>query len=205
MKSWNSAFNAQSSRVIIAVVHVGTVKIYVAAVKALIGKEKRKDRMKLSLPPKLVEKVVLGPSYFASENFHSKSTNMMGIDLRGNMSNFITNGCWQLCTLNCINLFSFFYLKKNTLVCFHKQFAQLLSRPKRQRMRQSPTTMEASKQAGWQCGNDLPFFLKVGHFLRIEMGVKNACFFLPLSNWLASCFHLISRTFGVIHSESMTL
>jgi hypothetical protein len=35
MKCWNSAFNAQGSRVIIVVVQVGPVKIYVAAVEAL--------------------------------------------------------------------------------------------------------------------------------------------------------------------------
>jgi hypothetical protein len=74
----------------------------------------------------------------------------------------------------------------------------LLSRPKRQEWGK---VQPPRKQAAWQCGNDLPFFLKMGHFLRIEMRVKNACFFLLLSNWLASCFHLISRTFGVIHCE----
>jgi hypothetical protein len=31
MKCWNSAFNAQGSRVIIEVVQVGTVKIYILA------------------------------------------------------------------------------------------------------------------------------------------------------------------------------
>jgi hypothetical protein len=31
MKCWNSAFNAQGSKVIIVAVHVGAVKIYVAA------------------------------------------------------------------------------------------------------------------------------------------------------------------------------
>jgi hypothetical protein len=61
MKCWNSAFNAQGSRLIIVVVQVGAVKIYVAAVQAL-----RKHWMKLSLPPKLVEKLVckiFNPSY----------------------------------------------------------------------------------------------------------------------------------------------
>jgi len=50
------------SRVLIIVVHVGAEKyiyIYVAAVEAL--REKRKDRMKLSLPPKLMEKLVWVP------------------------------------------------------------------------------------------------------------------------------------------------
>jgi hypothetical protein len=42
MKCWNSAFNAQGSRVIIVVVQVGAVKKYVAAVKA----GKRKEEMK---------------------------------------------------------------------------------------------------------------------------------------------------------------
>ncbi len=53
MKCWNSAFNAQCSRVIIVVLQVGAVKIYVAAVEELM-----KEGMKLSLPPKLVEKLV---------------------------------------------------------------------------------------------------------------------------------------------------
>jgi hypothetical protein len=48
MKFWNSAFHAQGSRLIIVVVQLGAVKIYVGA------QEKRKDRMKLSLRPKLV-------------------------------------------------------------------------------------------------------------------------------------------------------
>jgi hypothetical protein len=57
MKCWNSAFNAQGSRVIIVVVQVRTVKIYVAAVEALKKKE-RQDEAKL---PKLVEKLVWDP------------------------------------------------------------------------------------------------------------------------------------------------
>jgi hypothetical protein len=40
MKCWNSAFNAQSSRIIIVVVQIGAVKIYVAAVEALRKKER---------------------------------------------------------------------------------------------------------------------------------------------------------------------
>jgi hypothetical protein len=43
MKCWNSAYNAEGSRVIIVVVQVGAVKIYVATVKAL-----RKERMKVA-------------------------------------------------------------------------------------------------------------------------------------------------------------
>jgi len=39
MKHWNSAFNAQGSRVIIVVVQVGAVKIYLAAVQELRKKE----------------------------------------------------------------------------------------------------------------------------------------------------------------------
>jgi predicted oxidoreductase (fatty acid repression mutant protein) len=47
-----ATFNAQGSRLIIVIVQVvGAVKIYVAAVEAL---RKRKDRMKLSVPPKLM-------------------------------------------------------------------------------------------------------------------------------------------------------
>jgi hypothetical protein len=50
---YQSAFNAQGSRLVIIVVQLGAVKIYVAAAaEALSGK--RKDRMKLSLPPKLM-------------------------------------------------------------------------------------------------------------------------------------------------------
>jgi hypothetical protein len=40
MKCWNSAFNAQGSRVITVIVQVGAVKIYVAAVEALRKNEK---------------------------------------------------------------------------------------------------------------------------------------------------------------------
>jgi hypothetical protein len=61
MKCWNSAFNAQSLRVIIVVVQVGAVKIYVEAVEALRKKGKTGWNMKLSLPPKLVEKLVWVP------------------------------------------------------------------------------------------------------------------------------------------------
>jgi hypothetical protein len=59
MKCRNSAFNAQGSKVIIMAVQVGAVKIYVAAVEAL--RKKRKVRMKLNLPPKLVGKLVWVP------------------------------------------------------------------------------------------------------------------------------------------------
>jgi hypothetical protein len=41
MKCRKSAFNAQGSTVIIAVVQVGAVKIYVAAVEALRKKERQ--------------------------------------------------------------------------------------------------------------------------------------------------------------------
>jgi hypothetical protein len=42
MKCWNSAFNAQGSRVITVVVQVGAVKIYVTAVET-IKKSERQD------------------------------------------------------------------------------------------------------------------------------------------------------------------
>jgi hypothetical protein len=42
MKCWISAFDAQDSRVIIVVVHVGAVKIYVAAVDCGGANEKGK-------------------------------------------------------------------------------------------------------------------------------------------------------------------
>jgi hypothetical protein len=41
MKCWNSAFNAQGSRLIIVVVHVGAVKIYVAATVEALRKKER--------------------------------------------------------------------------------------------------------------------------------------------------------------------
>jgi hypothetical protein len=47
MKCWNSAFNAQGSKVIIGIVHVGAVKIYAAGVKALREKE-REDETQLT-------------------------------------------------------------------------------------------------------------------------------------------------------------
>jgi hypothetical protein len=62
MKCWNSAFNAQGSRVIIVAVHVGAVKIYVAAVEALRKKE-RQDETQFST--EIGGKTSLGPSYFA--------------------------------------------------------------------------------------------------------------------------------------------
>ncbi len=43
MKCWNSAFNAQGSRIIIVVVQVGAVKIYVAGMKALRKKERQDE------------------------------------------------------------------------------------------------------------------------------------------------------------------
>jgi hypothetical protein len=54
MKCWNSAFNAQGSRVLIVVVHVG-------AVENICCSGKRKDSMKLTSPPKWVEKLVWVP------------------------------------------------------------------------------------------------------------------------------------------------
>jgi hypothetical protein len=42
MKCWNSAFNAEGSRVITVVVQVGAVKIYVTAVETL-KKSERQD------------------------------------------------------------------------------------------------------------------------------------------------------------------
>ncbi len=54
----NSAFNTQSSRVIIVLVELGAVKIYVAAVKAL---GKRKDETQFAT--KIGGKISLGPCY----------------------------------------------------------------------------------------------------------------------------------------------
>ncbi len=60
MKRWNSAFNAQSSRLIIVLVQVGAVKKYVAAVKAL-GKKKRGDETQFAT--KIGGNISLGPYY----------------------------------------------------------------------------------------------------------------------------------------------
>jgi len=61
MKCWNSAFNAQGSRVIIVVVRVGAVRIYVAAVEALTKTKERQDETQFKTRPKLVEKLVWVP------------------------------------------------------------------------------------------------------------------------------------------------
>jgi hypothetical protein len=61
MKCLNLAFNAQGLRVIMVVVQVGAVRIYAAIVRR---SGKRKEGMKLSLPPNLVEKSSSGPSFF---------------------------------------------------------------------------------------------------------------------------------------------
>jgi hypothetical protein len=61
MKCWNSAFNAQCSRVIIVVVKVGAVKIYVAAVETLRKKERQGETQ---FTIKIGGKTSLGPSYF---------------------------------------------------------------------------------------------------------------------------------------------
>jgi len=61
MKWWNSAFNAQGSRVIVVVIQVGAVKIYVAAVQSLREKE-RGDETQFTT--KISGKTSLGPSYF---------------------------------------------------------------------------------------------------------------------------------------------
>jgi hypothetical protein len=59
MKCWNSAVNAQGSRVII-VVQVGAVKTYVARVQALLKKETQ-DETQFTM--KIGGKPNLGPSY----------------------------------------------------------------------------------------------------------------------------------------------
>jgi hypothetical protein len=43
MKCWNSAFDAQVSRLTIVVVELGAVKIYVAAVEALKIKDRQDE------------------------------------------------------------------------------------------------------------------------------------------------------------------
>ncbi len=59
MKFWNSAFNAQGSRVIIVMVQVGAVKIYVAAVEEL-RKNERQDETQFTA--KIGGKTSLGRS-----------------------------------------------------------------------------------------------------------------------------------------------
>jgi hypothetical protein len=61
MKWWNSAFNAQGSRVTIVIVPVGAVKIYVETIEAL-RKEERQDETQYTT--KIGGKTSLGPSYF---------------------------------------------------------------------------------------------------------------------------------------------
>jgi hypothetical protein len=68
-KCWNSTFNAQGSIVIIVVVHVGAMKIYVAAVEVLRKKE-RQDETQFTT--KICGKSSLGSSYFVLYNFHSR-------------------------------------------------------------------------------------------------------------------------------------
>ncbi len=59
-KCWNSAFNAQGSRVIMVVVQVGAMKIYVAAVEAL-RKNERQDETQFTT--KIGGKTSFGPNY----------------------------------------------------------------------------------------------------------------------------------------------
>jgi hypothetical protein len=59
MKCWNSAFNAQGSRVVVQEVRV--VKIYVVVVDSLMKKE-RGDETQFTT--KIGGKISLGPSYF---------------------------------------------------------------------------------------------------------------------------------------------
>ncbi len=61
MKCWNSAFNAQGSRVITVVIQVGAVKIYVASVEALREKERGDETQFIT---KIGGKTSLGASYF---------------------------------------------------------------------------------------------------------------------------------------------
>jgi hypothetical protein len=61
MKCWNSAFNAQGSRVITVVVQVRAVKIYVAANG---GAQEKGRRDETQLTTKIGGETSLGPSYF---------------------------------------------------------------------------------------------------------------------------------------------
>jgi hypothetical protein len=65
MKCWYSlSINAQGSRLIIIVVHIGAVKIYVASLEAAIRKKERQDETQCTVLPKLGGKFSLDPSYF---------------------------------------------------------------------------------------------------------------------------------------------
>jgi hypothetical protein len=61
MTCWNSAFNAQGSKVIIVVVQVGAVKMYLAAVEAL---EEKKRGDETQFTTKIGGKTSLNPRYF---------------------------------------------------------------------------------------------------------------------------------------------
>jgi hypothetical protein len=62
MKCWNSAFDAEGSRLIILVVQVGAVKIYVAAVEAIRKKERQDETQFIT---KIGRKTSLSVNYFA--------------------------------------------------------------------------------------------------------------------------------------------
>jgi len=66
MKCWNSAFNAQCSRVTIVLVQVGVVKLHVAAVEAL-RKNERYDETQFTT--KIGGKTSLGPIILLSKIF----------------------------------------------------------------------------------------------------------------------------------------
>jgi hypothetical protein len=61
MRCWNSIFNAQGLRIIIAVVQVGAANIYVTAVQALRKKETQDETQ---FTTKIGGKTSLGHSYF---------------------------------------------------------------------------------------------------------------------------------------------
>ncbi len=61
MKWWNSAFNAQGSRITIVVVQVGAVKKYVTAVA---GGEEKETQDETQFTTKVGGKTSLGPSSF---------------------------------------------------------------------------------------------------------------------------------------------
>jgi hypothetical protein len=61
MKCWNSTFNAQGSRVIIVVVHVGSVKIYVVVVQVFRKKETHDETQ---FATKIGGKMSFNSSYF---------------------------------------------------------------------------------------------------------------------------------------------
>ncbi len=80
MKCWNSAFNAQSSRLIIVVVELGTVNVHVTAVEMLMKKERQGETQFttkidsfLSFIPPLNANVLILPVFFKTHPVYDQT------------------------------------------------------------------------------------------------------------------------------------